>query len=53
MPDIERWTICMHVTSRGDYERAQKIAVAMERAAERAGAVDVMGEILEQDPARP
>jgi hypothetical protein len=43
------WTICIHLTSEGDYDAAQDIATALERLALKKGAIDPMIEILEQD----
>lgn len=48
----EAWTICIHATSNGDYDRAQDIAAAMEKLGRRRGAKDIMIEILSQHEPR-
>jgi hypothetical protein len=48
----EKWTICIHLTSEGDYDDAQDMSTALEKLARKMGAKDPMIEILEQDDRR-
>lgn len=46
------WTICIHVTVKGAYEDAERVAEALEKISNREGAANVMIEILEQASGR-